>query len=228
MNFDIEKIMKSIKNDKRMFCSEADFQHTLAWKIKEEYSQIIDEIILEYPFSISQDTNPFDKHLDILVVFKNGKLMPIELKYKLTYKGANSKNDIGYKTYNYKNIYSFKVKDQGARNQGCYKYIKDIKRIEEFKKDNPDKFYKGYAIILTNEIGYQKKPKDSCDYYAFSLYQGRKDLGSKPMNWPSTSSSYREEDTKISLDTLYPEINWLTSYEINDFGTFYYLVTTIK
>ena len=39
------------------------------------------------------------------------------------------------------------LKEQGAKEQGCYNYLKDIMRIEEFR-NKTSKFIEGYTIKI--------------------------------------------------------------------------------
>ena len=80
MNFDIRNVIAFLKEKRKSFVSEADFQFALAWEIQNLYPDA--KILLEYPVD-------FDKsmHLDILVILNN-KWIPIELKHKTIEHGA--------------------------------------------------------------------------------------------------------------------------------------------
>lgn len=223
--FDIKEVMEQMKKEnKRIFCSEADFQFTLAWTIKEKYQKEIKKIFLEYPFEDNNiKENKEHKHLDILIVFKNGNCIPIELKYKTTYpKAYNKKGGKIYKDNEF--AIKFKVKDQQAKNYGCYNYIKDIKRIELFKKKN-NNFKEGYAIMLTNDERYSKKIKNydenKYDYSKFSIHEGRKGISGE-LNWKNPKSKY----PSIKLTGKY-DIEWDHYQKVDDFGEFKYLITKI-
>ena len=116
---DIHEIMHLLSMWRPIFHSEADFQFSLAWLIKKKYPDC--EIRLEFV----PEFNP-SLHLDILVIL-NGKWIPIELKYT-TKRCIKTINDEVYV-----------LKEQGAKDQGCYNYLKDIMRIEEFR-DKTSKF----------------------------------------------------------------------------------------
>lgn len=73
LTLDIDEIMYQLSRWRPIFHSEADFQFSLAWLIKEQYPNC--DIRLE----IVPEFNP-NLHLDILVIFE-GKWIPIELKY---------------------------------------------------------------------------------------------------------------------------------------------------
>ena len=72
--FDLGLIVHKLKERRKIFVSEADFQLELAWTIKENYPNA--KIRLEYCpiFDLNM-------HIDILVIMNN-KWYPIELKYK--------------------------------------------------------------------------------------------------------------------------------------------------
>ena len=72
--FDIELVISKLKNKRKVFVSEADFQLEMAWIIKQEYPNA--KVRLEYC-----PTFDFNMHIDILVVIDN-QWIPIELKYK--------------------------------------------------------------------------------------------------------------------------------------------------
>ncbi|MEG0826687.1 MAG: hypothetical protein RR404_04390, partial [Bacilli bacterium] len=72
--FNIELVMSKLKQRRKIFTSEADFQFELATVIKEEYPKT--KIRLEYCPEF--DSN---MHIDILIIIDDNWI-PIELKYK--------------------------------------------------------------------------------------------------------------------------------------------------
>lgn len=165
--FDIYRIIDRLRNKRPVFCSEADFQHEFAIAIREEYPQY--KVRLEY--CAYEDSN---KRLDILIITDNNKWIPIELKYKtkggvIPYDGED-----------------FKLKNQLAKDTSCYSYLHDISRIESLT-ENP-KFICGYAIFLTNDSAYMRKPqKAECIYNEFSLEEGITKCG--VMTWSENASA---------------------------------------
>ena len=149
---DIHEIIRQLSIWRPIFHSEADFQFSLAWIIKEIYPDC--EIRLEFVPDFNTNL-----HLDILVIL-DGKWIPIELKYT-TKKCIKTINDEVYV-----------LKEQGAKDQVCYNYLKDIMRIEEFR-DKTSKFIEGYTIKITSEMSYLKPPtKVNCTYAEFSIEEG--------------------------------------------------------
>ena len=206
---DIHEIMRQLSMWRPIFHSEADFHFSLAWLIKKKYPEY--EIRLEF----IPDFNP-NLHLDILVIL-DGKWIPIELKYT-TNKCIKTINE---------EIYV--LKEHGAKDQGCYNYLKDIMRIEEFR-DKSSKFIEGYTIKITSEMSYLKPPtKVNCTYAEFSIEDGSIKTGC--MNWAANTGkgTMRGMEAPIVLTGMYP-INWKEYSKVDDTnsGTFMYLVNTIS
>lgn len=154
MNIDMEDILKKLSKERPIFHSEDDFKFSLCWKIKETYKGA--EIGLEVPIIIDENSDPI--YLDILVIYKN-KWIPIELKYKT--------KPIKYTSLDF-SLDHFDLSNQQAYNKSCYKYLRDIKHIEDIK-NKYDECEEGYAIFLTNDLHYKKGPNKTALYYNFSL-----------------------------------------------------------
>lgn len=200
----IDLLMQKLKEKRKIFVSEADFQLELAWVIKDEYPNA--KVRLEYcpAFDLSM-------HIDILVIMDN-KWIPIELKYKT--KGCN-KNVDG-------DIYN--LKNHGAKDVNCCLYLKDLQRIEKIR-ENVQNFVEGYVIFLTNELSYAKKPiKSDCVYKDFSLENGIIKHG--VLNWSENASAGTKKncETPIHLKSYY-NIKWVIYSQIDNTntGTFIYL-----
>lgn len=147
---DVATIMDELMKEGVIFCSEADFQHALALKIKENFrkNEISGKVRLEYPIG---DGNC---HIDIML-FVGDKRYPIELKYKTKMIEEIKASEID----------KFSLKNQSAQDIGKYLYHMDIKRIEGIMAKNPKEFGRGYTILLTNDASYRRKSKGQvCDF----------------------------------------------------------------
>jgi len=101
---DIEYVLKELFLEQRIFGSEADFQFALAWKLKELFPEAT--LRLEYiPWKYNSNM-----HIDI-VVFHDGKMAPIELKYKTHGFDGTVRDD------------HIVLKDQSAQNIGRYHFL---------------------------------------------------------------------------------------------------------
>ncbi|MBQ2642891.1 MAG: hypothetical protein IJF94_03725 [Eubacterium sp.] len=232
--FDLEAVLLKLKSERKIFVSEADFQLALAWKIKEMYSDKT-EVRCEYPVEL----NGIFIHLDILVIWgKKKEWIPIEVKYKTT-------------TLDYiDDDVEYCLKHQGAKDCGCYDYIKDIKRIQDIKNDPATKrrFLKGYTVFLTNDHSYKKSSRRKFDkkgklikpYYAmFSIAEKEKDKNGnlldnkivKPLNWLGNTGkgTKRGRTDAIEIDGEYP-CNWqcYNKLEVGGNDEFIFLLHEIK
>ena len=109
----IMSIIDTLREKRKVFFSEADFQFSLSWEIQLHYPDA--SVRLEYP-------SPHDptKHIDIFVRLGDAAY-PIELKYA----SKLLKTQLNGETYS--------LKEQGAQDIGKYDFVKDICRIEDFR-----------------------------------------------------------------------------------------------
>ncbi|MCL5006889.1 MAG: hypothetical protein M1153_01980 [Patescibacteria group bacterium] len=114
----------------------------------------------------------------------NRKVYAIELKYKTS--GATLID----------NGERFKLLDQSARDLGKYDFIKDIVRLEGWKKSGGDSHIDyGYAIFLTNDAGYWKSSSRPAADASFRIYED-KELKGK-LGWSNKSSGSKVSDGTI-------------------------------
>jgi hypothetical protein len=143
MNFFENSILR-LKEKREIFHSEDDLKLSLGITIKELYPEF--EIRLEKPTNINM-INSTGKlsvvraPIDILVYDKNGKSVPIELKYKTKKLEIENNGEL------------YSLTSHGATDIGRYSFRKDIYRIEQFlsREKNSDL---GFVFILTNEDNY--------------------------------------------------------------------------
>ena len=216
MSIDMEKIIKTLQGKRQIFCSEADFQLEMAWVIKEMYHDA--EVRLEYVPTFNDKM-----HIDILVFISN-KWIPIELKYK-------TKNSKKGALEDKKTQEVFNLKNQGAKDIGCYLYLKDIMRIESIKQEVKNNFEEGYAVFLTNDKTYLESPQNNdCVYKEFSLQHGITKHGE--LKWAEHAGDWTKKggiEDPIILKGIY-KMEWKEFSNVNEErsdGTFYYLVTKI-
>ena len=203
----IQQVLKSLAGERPIFHSEADFQHSLAWKMREIYPTLHPR--LEYPLNSPGDSKR--KACDI-VLLQNGKVkVAIELKY-FTKKFEHEINgEIFY------------LKEQSAHDIRCYDTFKDIKRMEDFLKANPTAT--AIVIVVTNDPIYWEGPRsDSVKYAQFSLEEDRFMKGT--LGWLGKSPSEERSDS-INLRGEYT-LNWQKYNQIaKDSGVFKYLYVSI-
>lgn len=204
--FDIRKIIQELAKKRPVFYSEADFQHALAWEIQNAFQDDV-KIRLEKPFYIDSQIC----YVDLIVEYK-GKLIPIELKYKLKESEYAFDNEI------------FKLKNHGAHNLNRYDFIKDIWRLENFLSQHKQQSLVGYAIFLTNDTAYKNpKFKLGVDDLCFRIHGGT--LLAGELKWKN-SENKKKRSNSITLLSNY-ELIW-KNYPNHTNVNFYYLLVEIK
>lgn len=182
-----------------LFANECHLQVELATYLR--ISGHYDEVNLEYfvpqfvlkPYYIWEN----ELRLDI-VVAKDGKYVPIELKYKPTNIPA-PKERFGELLRNSNSA----VKNQGAHDIGRYNFWKDVKRLELVKK-NFKNVEGGIALFITNdEDYYAKSPNRGTIGEKFSMIGGKHDKDRSWFSQPKISGNR----PSFQLDSCY-EINW--------------------
>lgn len=182
--FSIQQVLDTLRTKRKLFSSEADFQFSLAWTIKELYPNV--EVRLEW---VPSDYDP-NMYIDI-VVFNGDVMIPIELKYKTK------------KTDKVVDGERFVLKNQSATDLGRYDFLKDIQRIEFIKQNLPN-VTEGYAILLTNDPNYLVAPRPTSAFADFSISNG--DIKTGVLRWTEGSKS-NVGRLGIDLTGRYP-IQW--------------------
>jgi hypothetical protein len=140
---DIKKILNELSLERKIFSSEADFQHALAWHLH-----------LQDPYAkIRLEHRPQSSRMYIDIVIESGnKRRALELKYKTRKLETTVKGE------------SFWLTNHGAADCGRYDVLKDIERLE--KVVDGSNFHEGFVIFLTNDPHYfvnQKIEKETID-----------------------------------------------------------------
>jgi hypothetical protein len=203
----IGEVLTALSNRRRIFHSEADFQHALAWEIHKQLSDA--SIRLELPIVIGHQV----LHLDIWIANK-GTVYAIELKYKTRSLEVLLAGE------------HFILKDQSAQDHGRYDLIKDIQRLEQIAANRENVV--GYAIFLTNDSAYWTRQTQRNTVDAdFRLHQGRILQGTLKWADGASEGTKRNREKPLILRGRYP-VNWQRYSEVSPktYGQFRYL--TIK
>lgn len=201
--------IRALQAKQKIFHSEADFQFSFAWELQKILPDA--KIRLEY-------TPPFarDMHIDIYITDADGTY-PIELKYKS--KSIEVVVDDEY----------FKLKNHSAQDTGRYDYLYDISRIE-YLRALDKRFVAGYAIMLTNEPAYWKKPNPSSSNAtdaAFRTHEGRVLTGSLAWAEHTGPGTNRGRTDPIVLDGQY-SLHWETFSDIPDAVSGLFKICTVE
>lgn len=206
----IQKALQVLFSENRIFSSEADFQFAFAWQIKKEFTNA--DVRLEYtPWRFNKDM-----HIDI-VVFIDGQMIPIELKYKT--KGFSGK-------HNSDEIY---LKNHGAQDISRYNFLYDIERMESITECGLYPIKSAYAILLTSDPSYWKIPKNNTRVTIdeeFRIHEGSVITGKR--DWKSWTSAGTKKNCEnpIMIHGTY-HMMW-NDYIPNQECPFKYTIVEIK
>ena len=197
---EVNKLVQECFNERGIFHSEADFQHSLAWKIHEKFGKRF-KIRLEFVIG--------SKHIDIVLIDSSNDKIGIELKYKT----KEISEEIDGEQYF--------LKTHSAPDIGRYDVIKDIERLEELIRE--DKIKLGFVIFLTNDPSYSHKCEgNACK---FSLEEGREINGK--MDWGrNTGGTKNGREKTLKLKGKY-KINWINGSSILEKTMFKYFILEV-
>jgi hypothetical protein len=160
----LNNVLAQLASKRPIFCSEADFQHSLAWELHNQDPAA--GIRLEYP----ADLNDNAAHIDI-VSRSGSSVTAIELKYKT--RGITIE-DSGE---------TYALRNHGAQDCGRYDFIKDIERLESFV--DTARAAVGVAIFMTNDGLYWNQPRRPNTVDAeFRIHDGR--VLADSLSWSGT------------------------------------------
>ena len=158
-SFSIHEIMRNLRKHRRIFHSEADFQHALAWQIHTDFPDC--QIRLEYkPIS---NVNMF---VDIWAWIE-GTQIAIEVKYPAAKQIIKQQDE------------TYHLDKGGPLDTARYGFLNDIQRLEKFSdRKNTIRF----AVLLTNQQDLWEKPQSSrkrTNDYQFRIHQDQWVTGDK-------------------------------------------------
>lgn len=172
--------MKGLANDRPIFHSEADFQHSIAWRIHQTHPEC--GVRLEY----RPPLNP-PMYLDLWLASLG---IAIELKYRtreltLAHNGE-----------------SFALRNQSANDISRYSFLKDIQRLESLAGLLGARV--GYAIFLTNDHLYWRESsrRDTVDA-AFHLHEDRLLNGEMAWSERASAGTMKDREEPICLKGSY-------------------------
>ena len=184
---DIADVMNALSQQRKVYHSEADFQHVFAWEVHRRFPD--SSVRLEMPLR----TNGKTLHLDFLIKLPDLSLA-VELKYKTRKLLLNVDGE------------DFQLANHSAQDIGRYDFIKDICRLEQIVSNIENCF--GCAILLTNDSSYwnTSNTKDTVDA-AFRLSEGRLLHGSLGWSENASAGTKKNRESYLEVDGEYA-LNW--------------------
>ena len=205
----IEALLATLAGSRKVFHSEADFQHALAWQIHEAMPD--NQVRLEVDVMQVEHQRRF---LDIWLPVEG---VAIELKYKT--RGLDLEQDDE----------SFALRDQSAQDQGRYDFLRDIQRLE-LMRSKLEQCKAGYAVLLTNDSSYWKVPthRDTVDA-ALRVHEGREVSGALAWSARASSGTVGGRKSPIQIRGSY-RLRWqeYSSFPGKSYGSFRYLAVSVE
>ena len=201
----LESALTELSADRPIFHSEADFQHSLAWRIRETSPSAT--IRLEMPFRFLESSI----YVDIFLILE-GVRYGIELKYKT--RGFAHESD--GETYDLKN--------QSAQDTGRYDFLFDLQRVENLKSRGL--IDSGASLFLTNDSAYWKSPRSTDTVDAnFRIHDGRMVQGDLGWGMNTSEGTMSGREAPISLRETY-ELRWreYSKFAGGSYSVFRYLL----
>ena len=205
---DIRGLLTELAESRKVFHSEADFQHALAWHIHQTMPE--SQIRLEFPVPVENQKMYVDIWLPV-------EKIAIELKY-MTRKSELEDNEE-----------SFALRNQGAQNQRRYDFLWDIHRLK-LMRSMPEFCEAGHAVLLTNDPLYWNPPRrqDTVDS-DFRVHEGRVISGKLAWAAKATPGTKRGRESPITITGFY-RLHWqdYSDFSGKPLGKFRYLAVSVK
>ncbi len=206
--FDISDLLTSLADSRKVFHSEADFQHALAWQVHEDMPE--SQVRLEVDVMQVEHQRMF---LDIWLPVEG---VAIELKYKTRRLKLEQDDE------------SFALRNQSAQDQGRYDFLRDIQRLE-LMRSNLEQCKAAYAVLLTNDSSYWKAPRsqDTVDSN-FRIHEERVISGELTWATHASSGTMKSRESPIEIQGSYG-IRWqeYSNFPGKSQGRFRYLAISV-
>ena len=207
--FDMDRLMAGLAARRKVFHSEADFQHALAWHIH--------QAMPESQIRLEVDVMQVERQRRFLDIWLPLEGIAIELKYKT--RGLELEQDDE----------SFALRDQSAQDQGRYDFLRDIQRLE-LMRSKLEQRGAGYAVLLTNDSSYWSEPRsqDAVDS-DFRIHEGRTISGELAWAAHASSGTVRGREAPIQLRGSY-RLRWqeYSNFPGKSYGRFRYLAVSME
>ena len=204
---DIRSLMTGLAEIRKVFHSEADFQHALAWHIHQTMPK--SQIRLEFPVPVEHRKMYVDLYLP-------GLKTAIELKYVT--RSVELKH----------NGESFALLNHGAHPPRRYDFLRDIQRLERMCSELK-LCEAGHAVLLTNDPLYWKPPgRQGTVDAAFRVHEGQEIQGKREWTDEVSPGTKKGREKPIQLKGPYC-LRW---QDYSDFsekarGRFRYLAVSV-
>lgn len=206
---DIDRLMANLAATRKLFHSEADFQHALAWQIH--------RALPEFQVRLEVDVLQADHRRRFLDIWLPVAGIAIELKYKTRGFEVEQGDE------------SFVLRNQSAQTQGRYDFIRDIHRLE-LMRSKLRQFKAGYAVLLTNDSSYWKDPaRRSAVDADFRIHDGQVVSGELAWATSAKPGTVGGRESPIEIHGSY-RLRWqeYSNFPGKSYGSFRYLAVSLE
>ena len=205
---DIDSIMMRLSKVRRLFHSEADFQHAIAWQIHKAIPD--SEIRLEF------NPIPHEERRMSLDIWLPLEKVAIELKY------GTRKLEVALPHEH------FVLSDQNAVDVIGYDFLKDIQRLEREVEEG--RAEEAFAILLTNDRSFWT-PSQRTDTVgaAFRIHEGKRVTGE--MSWSERAGQGTKDGREPTIElkgTYQMRYHDYSKFARERNGDFRYLVVPVS
>ena len=205
---DIDGLMGTLADRRKVFHSEADFQHALAWQIHEAAPESRVRLEVNVVPAAAQRM-----YLDIWLPVEG---IAIELKYKTRGLELEQGDE------------SFALRNQSAQDIGRYDFLRDIRRLE-LMRSMPELCRAGYAVLLTNDSSYWNAPRSQNTVDSdFRIHEGRVISGELTWATHASSGTVKSRESPIEIQGSYG-LRWqeYSNFPGKSQGRFRYLAVSV-
>lgn len=204
---DWKSTLCELSAERPVFHSEADFQHALAWKLRERHPDAY--LRLEYrPFS--------DERVSVDIWMRTAEAAAaIELKYFTRKANVEVAGE------------HFNLRDQSAQDIRRYDFVKDISRLERIVAHHED--VSGHVILISNDSSYWSHSANrSTADAAFRIHEGSDLTGLLKWSELASAGTMRSREAVLHVQGRYVSA-WNDYSEVPNerFGKFRYLLVDI-
>ena len=183
----LDDVLSALAATRRVFHSEADFQHAFAWQI-----HLRDPVM-----TVRLETHPEPNvRLDVLLGRPDlERFTAIELKYPTALWVGVADGE------------KFALKNHGAQDITGYDIVKDVHRVERFVAGKPG--WNGAVLVLTNDASYWRAPTHNriTNAHAFRTYHGVTLSGARAWGPSTGAGTMKNREAVLELRGSYP-LQW--------------------
>lgn len=204
---DVEETLRTLSGERPIFHSEADFQHALAWSLRERFDDI--GVRLEFPLPWEDGR----AYADIWLRTPEGPVV-LELKYWKRELRVTLADE------------QFMLRNQAAQDLGRYDFVKDLARIERLVSGEHARA--GAVVAITNDQGYWRRGRRGTVDADFRLHEGRWLSGN--LRWaPHTGGTRLGRDDALNVAGTH-DVRWKPYSQMGEerAGEFRYLFIGIE